>query len=239
MTPYDAAMAGVVVAGMVWGAFRGITWQLASIASLVLGYSVAQPLSGRLAPQFPGEPVVARALAMITVYFAVSGGVFLAAWVVRATLRRLKFEAFDRHLGMVLGGLEGALLGLLVTLFVVSLAPNTRDPIFGSPTGRVVGQVMAVLGPLVPAEARGVLGPFLATTDGEAPEAPAPTAWRPEPEPARTPASRDAATNPASFRDLIEEGEDRIGRAIAEGATRGLRRATGRGDGDDRTVERR
>ena len=61
MTPYDAAMAGVIVAGMVWGAFRGITWQLASIASLVLGYSVAHPLSGQLAagsranPWWPGR----------------------------------------------------------------------------------------------------------------------------------------------------------------------------------------
>ncbi|MCA1686869.1 MAG: CvpA family protein, partial [Planctomycetia bacterium] len=160
MTPYDAAMAGVIVAGMVWGAFRGITWQLASIASLVLGYSVSHPLSVQLAPHFPGEPVVARALAMLAVYFAVSAGVFLTAWVVRATLRRMKFEAFDRHLGMILGGLEGALLGLVVTLFVVSLAPQTRGPIFASPTGQAVGQLMSVLGPVLPEEARGVLSPF-------------------------------------------------------------------------------
>ena len=83
MTIYDAAMVGVVVAGMVWGALRGITWQLASIASLVLGYSVAYPLSGQLAHRFPGEPVVARALAMLAIYVGVSGGVFLVAWVVR------------------------------------------------------------------------------------------------------------------------------------------------------------
>jgi len=44
MTPYDAAMAGVIVAGMVWGAIRGITWQLASRASLVPGYSGAHPI---------------------------------------------------------------------------------------------------------------------------------------------------------------------------------------------------
>src|SRR4051794_1035879 len=106
MTPYDAAMAGVIVAGMVWGAWKGVTWQLASIASLVLGYSVSHPLSAQLAPSFPGEPVVARALAMIAVYAGVSCGVFLTAWAVRATLRRMKFEAFDRHLGMILGGLE-------------------------------------------------------------------------------------------------------------------------------------
>jgi len=97
---------------------------------------------------------------MLAVYAGVSGGVFLAAWVVRATLRKLKFEAFDRHLGMLLGGMEGALVGLVATLFVVSLAPQTRDPIFSSPTGKVVGQLMAAVGPVLPEEARGVLAPF-------------------------------------------------------------------------------
>ena len=236
MTPYDAAMAGVIVAGMVWGAFRGITWQLASIASLVLGYSISHPLSSQLAPHFPGEPVVARALAMISVYFAVSGGVFLTAWVIRATLRRMKFESFDRHLGMLLGGLEGALLGLVVTLFVVSLAPQTRGPIFASPTGQAVGQLMSVLGPVLPEEARGVLSPFWSghgdpAVAGQAPEAP--------PAPAVVgPGTRDAAATPASLSGLIEEGESRVSRAIADGASKGVRGAIS-GGADDGTVERR
>jgi membrane protein required for colicin V production len=159
MTPYDAAMLGVVVAGMIWGAWRGITWQVASIASLVLGYSVAHPLSAQLAPHFPGEPVVARALAMLAIYAAVSCGVFLVAWLIRTTLRQLRFEAFDRHLGMVLGGLEGALLGMVGTLFVTSLAPQTREPIFHSTSGRVVAHVMDTVGPVLPGEIRTAIMP--------------------------------------------------------------------------------
>jgi|GEM_PF-824152 len=160
MTVYDVAMVCMVVAGVAWGFWRGITWQLASIASLILGYSASRTLSTQVADQFPGEPVVARALAMIVIYAAVSGGVFLVAWIVRATLRKMQFEAFDRHLGMMLGAVEGILLGLIVTLFVVSLAPSTRQPIFSSPTGHMVGLLMETLGPVLPAEARRVLAPF-------------------------------------------------------------------------------
>jgi membrane protein required for colicin V production len=242
MTVYDAAMVGVIVAGMVWGAFRGITWQVASIASLVLGYTAAHPLSTQLAPYMPGEPVVARALAMLAVYVAVSGGVFGVAWLIRATLRQLKFEAFDRHLGMLLGGLEGALLGLVVTLFVVSLAPQTRDPIFNSRAGKVVSTVMASVGPVLPAEARDVLAPFLSPTETIA-DTDA-TAVDPAPAPARRTADttqtarRDTAANPASLSDLIREGEDKLGRAIAEGAAQGVQRAAG-GGANDRTIERR
>ena len=160
MTLYDAAMVCVLIGGMVWGAWRGITWQIASIASLVLGYTVAHTASDQLAPHFPGDPIVARGLAMLVVYAAVSGGVFFAAWLVRATLRKLKFEAFDRHLGMVLGGMEGVLVGLVATLFVVSLSPSSRGPIFSSPSGKVVAKLMGALGPVLPSEARQVLTPF-------------------------------------------------------------------------------
>lgn len=253
MTPYDAAMVGVVVAGMVWGAFRGITWQLASLLSLVLGYTMAQPLSGMVVPYLPGEPVVARAIAMIVVYFGVSSGIFLIAWLIRATLRRLQFEAYDRHLGMVLGGLEGALLGLVATLFVVSLAPSTRNPIFESPSGRVVGRVMASLGPVLPEEARKVLAPFW-TPSGTAPAiateehvdtlskiAELPRISRTQHEIPRAPVGRDDSATPASLGKFLEESERKIGKAVIDGASEGLRRATRRAGvgATDGTTQRR
>jgi uncharacterized membrane protein required for colicin V production len=233
ITGYDAAMIGVVVAGMVWGALRGVTWQVASLASLVLGYAAAHPLSGLIAPSLPGEPVVARTLAMVVAYLGVSGGIFFAAWLVRATLRRLRFEAFDRHLGMLLGGVEGALIGVVVTLFVVSLAPQTRGPIFASPSGKVVGRLMAAVGPVLPDEARGVLAPFWSDPGrGAGDEAPlARTAARPK---------ADAGVAPASLRDLVDREEKRLGKAIADEAARGLKQATAGGADDaDAAVERR
>jgi uncharacterized membrane protein required for colicin V production len=236
MTAYDVAMVGVVIGGMIWGAWRGIIWQVASISSLVLGYLVAHPLSGQLAPQLPGEPVVARAVAMLVIYAAVSGGVFLVAWVIRTTLRRLQFEAFDRHLGMVLGGVEGALLGMVVTLFVVSLAPQMRDPIFRSPSGRVVGRVMGALGPVLPGEIRSALAPFWNPPDAMAGDAGGETESRPvaRPEKGGEPMAGDEEI--AKIGDLIEKGEARVGKAIAEAARKEFERT---GGPDGREVERR
>ena len=162
LTYYDAAMAGVLVAGMIWGAWKGVTWQLASIASLILGYTVSRQMSAQLAPHLPGDAVVSKALAMMAIYAAVSGGVFLIAWAFRSVLKRMKFEAYDRHLGMLLGGVEGALLGILATFFVVSLAPSTREQIFSSSAGKVVGNVMDAVGPVLPSEIRAELAPFIA-----------------------------------------------------------------------------
>jgi uncharacterized membrane protein required for colicin V production len=242
MTYYDAAMAAIVVAGMVWGAWRGITWQLASVASLVLGYTVAHTLSPQLAPRFPGDPAVARALAMLVIYTGVSLGVFLVAWIVRSTLRKLKFEAFDRHLGMLLGGIEGALLGMIATLFVVSVAPQTRTPIFTSPAGRIVGQVMNFVGPVLPGEARQVLAPFWGVSGGATladetnASGPAPLAQQDTPVRTGNGVSGGAPTA-ANFEKMLEDGETRLGRVIVETAEKGLQPQTG--DGNDRTVERR
>jgi len=241
MTYYDVAMVGVILAGMIWGALRGITWQIASIASLVLGYTVAHPLSGQLAPKFPGEPVVARALAMMVVYAAVSGGVFLVAWLVRATLRTLQFEAFDRHLGMVLGGLEGALVGLVATFFVVSLAPQTRGPIFSSPSGKIVGKVMAAVGPVLPTEARTVLARFWDGAGSDTDSKRIASSRKTEKAPAESRSSRTSksrANDGSSLQDLLEKEESKISRAIVDTAKKELR-SIGTGDADGRTVKRR
>ena len=57
-------------------------------------------------------------------------------------------------------GGEAVAVGMLATMFVVSVAPKTREPIFASPTGRVVGTVMNNLGPVLPVEIRKVLAPL-------------------------------------------------------------------------------
>jgi membrane protein required for colicin V production len=170
-------MVTLVLVGMIVGALLGITLMLAGIASLILGYAVAYPLSGQLAPLFPGIPIVARSLAMAVAYAVVSLGVFVLACVVRATLRRLQIGAYDRHLGMVLGGLGGALLGVVITVFVVSFVPETRTPILTSPTGRVVGQALNAFEPALPGELRAELAPFWRSpeplaSDGEALKSP-------------------------------------------------------------------
>jgi uncharacterized membrane protein required for colicin V production len=238
MTIYDAAMIGLVVLGMIWGAIRGITWQLASMASLVLGYLVAFPLSGQIAPHFPGEPVVARSLALLASYAGVSGSVFLAAWMVRETLRQWKFEAFDRHLGMILGSLEGAIVGLVITLFVVSLAPQTRTPILTSPSGRIVCRVLDAIEPVLPGEIRAELSHFW--TPSHAATATAQTPAQPDPQAESSgPISAQADANDpssASLQDMLKEGESRVGRAITEAADKQLFGTT---QGNDRNAKRR
>jgi uncharacterized membrane protein required for colicin V production len=235
MTPYDGLMVGIIVAGMIWGALRGITWQVASLASLVLGYALAFPLSGQLAPYLPGQPIVARAVALLLTYIAISGGIFGVAWVIRTTLRTLRFEAYDRHLGMLLGGMEGAIVGSVVTVFVLSVAPSTRGPILGSPSGRLLGQVLNRVQPILPGEVRAELEPFW----GQAPaveRVAADDRWqelkRPltRPEPVAMPSVEPEPVEPEGGNQAA------TGRAVAEVIERGAERLSG--DDEDSAARR-
>ncbi|WP_169973664.1 CvpA family protein [Tautonia rosea] len=220
MTPYDMAMVAVIVAGMIWGAWRGITWQLASILSLGLGYAVAVPVSAQLAPQFPGQPIVARALAMLVLYVAVSAGVFGVAWSIRATLRRLKFEAYDRHLGMLLGGIEGAILGIVATVFVVSLAPQSRTPILTSRAGQAVDHTLKLAQPALPDELRTILQPYWDALDRGTPQDVMPN-WEmatdaSQDQPGREVLRLDPKSDPDLLRSMFDRAGAEAGKAFAD-----------------------
>ncbi|MDG3004788.1 CvpA family protein [Paludisphaera mucosa] len=236
MTYYDMAMAAVLIAGMIRGAWRGITWQLASIGSLVLGYLFSYQVSAAIAPMLPGTPEAARAMSMAGSYLVVSGAVFGLAWMVRNVIRKLRFDAYDRHLGMMLGGVEGAAVGILATMLVVSVAPGTRQPIFASPTGKVVNSLVSNVGPILPGEVRNALAPYWpgAVAAAESEAAPEPEA-RDQAVASRASARLDAAVGPrregdadnytataapASTRDvvdrLVEQGRGKAEQALVE-----------------------
>ncbi|WP_337172954.1 CvpA family protein [Paludisphaera sp.] len=192
MTIYDGVMAAVLIAAMARGAWRGITWQLASIGSLVLGYLFAYPISALIAPRLSGAPEAARAMSMGVAYVAVSCAVFGLAWMVRGTIRKMKFDAYDRHLGMMLGGVEGVAVGILGTMLVVSVAPGTRTPIFTSASGKVVNGIVGHVGPILPSEVRAALAPYWPK------DAAAIAAGEPAPEAEEAPAEAPAPRAPSA-----------------------------------------
>lgn len=230
MTPYDATMAGLLVAGLIWGAGRGLARQAASLGSLVLGYAAAQGFSAQLAPYMPGSALVAKAAAMVVLYVAVSGAIHWAAWSARSALRKMKFEAYDRHLGMILGGVEGGCLGVIGTLFAVGLFPSARGPILNSPSGRVVSAVWKTGQGVLPVEYRRMLADSWTAGDSPKPSpaavssSPASFEFRPESKPA--PLVADESRLPAIVQDPVRQ--ESLANEIRGGIKNALKREESR-----------
>ena len=168
MTGYDATMIGVVVLGMLWGTWKGAVWQVATLCSLGLGFAVAHPGSVKIAPFLAGDPLAQRMGAMLIVYVATSGGVFTVAWMLRSFLRKIRLQAYDRHLGMLLGGATGAALGMIATLFITSLSPQSRPAVFQSQSGKLAARGLWTIEKRLPPEASDMLAPFIDQMEREA-----------------------------------------------------------------------
>ena len=157
---YDGVMLAIVLFSVFQGAMKGMAWQLAPIASLVLGYLFAVPLSAVTAQWF-GDPPLNRAFAMITMYILVSLGVYLIVRSLRDSLEKVKLLEFDRHLGAILGGVKGVLFTVVLTVALLSGAPTAATLIVKSESHTIAAHIVNFVCPLLPEDVHKVIDPYL------------------------------------------------------------------------------
>ncbi|HTI49512.1 MAG TPA: CvpA family protein [Planctomycetaceae bacterium] len=162
---YDVGMLVIVAFTTIHGAAKGMAWQLAAIAALVLCFLFATPLSLVVAPAIPLDPPLNRWVAMLGIYLAFSFGCFAGARMFRSWLEAAKFEEYDRHLGALFGFLKGATICLVISFFTVCLSEASRQYVLHTRSGRLAGQVLDQLALVMPAELDAVLAPDLRRFD--------------------------------------------------------------------------
>lgn len=165
---YDVVIAVIILWATIRGAKKGIVWQLAVIASIVLCFSFAEQFSVSIAPLFNVKPPLDRWLAMLTLYIGFSFLSFGAARVLREWIEKAKFEEYDQHLGALFGFIKGIMIALVLTFFVVTLGerlPQLREQVFYSFSGRGAAIIMDRLHPVLPDELHEVLAPYIHSLD--------------------------------------------------------------------------
>ena len=121
MMVYDIIMLVVLGAATAWGIYKGLAWQIASFASIIVSYVVAFQFRGVLAAQINAEPPWNLYLAMLILYLGTSLIVWVAFRLVKETIEKVKLKEFDQHVGGVLGFAKGVVLCIIITLFAVTL----------------------------------------------------------------------------------------------------------------------
>ena len=196
MEPYDICMLVVLLGTTVLGAWRGMVWQIASAASLLLSYAVALRFSPQLAPTFGQQAPLNRFLAMFVLYMATSVAIWLAFRLVSGFLERVRLKEFDRQMGALFGAAKGVLLCVAITFFAVTLSHKARGLVLASRSGHYISVLLDRADAVMPNEIHDVLGPYLhrlgneLTPDGQkAPEHHPPAAAEPRSAPAAIPGS--------------------------------------------------
>lgn len=168
MQAYDIFMIVVLVGSVLFGAWKGLSWQLASVAALVVSYFVAYNLREPVSNFIPADAPWNRLAAMAIIYLACSAGIWIAFGFVRRGIDRIKLKDFDRHAGALLGAINGVFLCAVITLFAVTLLDDEKKHLVCcSHSGYYLAKGIDHVYPVMPPEAHEVLGPYLERLDQE------------------------------------------------------------------------
>jgi membrane protein required for colicin V production len=162
MQTYDLLMLLVLVAATVFGFWKGMAWQIASLASLVVSYFAALRFSAQLAPVFGEHAPWNRFVAMLAIYIGVSFMIWMVFRLVAGMIDKVRLESFDRQLGAMFGLAKGVLLCVAITFFAVTLLPPTQgEAIVASQSGRYIVALLDKSHSVFPPEIHQVIDPYL------------------------------------------------------------------------------
>lgn len=174
MQGYDLFMLIVLLAAVAWGAWKGLAWQLASMASIALSYFVAlnfrTPLAALLSRSVEIKPPLDIFLAMLILFMGSSLLVWVGFNLVSEVIERVKLKEFDHQFGAILGFAKGVLLCIVITLFAITLAGEAQQQsICNSKSGYYIAMLLDRADPVMPKELHQVLQPYLQNLDRSVP----------------------------------------------------------------------
>lgn len=153
MSLYDIVMI-IIFLGSIWfGFWKGLSWQVASLASIFLSYFVAVTFPDAIAPYISAEPPFNRFAAMLILFIGTSLVVWTIFGSISKSIKKMELKGFDRQAGAILGAFKGAVLCMVVTMFAVSLlGDRARDSIHRSKAGHYVVVGIDQLSAIAPTE---------------------------------------------------------------------------------------
>jgi membrane protein required for colicin V production len=163
--PYDLLMLAVVIGAMFLGVWKGMVWQIAALASVVLSAAVAVHSSPALAPRISAQEPWNRFVAMLLLYVATAAVIWHGFRLVARIIDRLQLKEFDRQLGMLFGLAKGVLYCVVITFFAVTLSESGRQVVLQSRSGALIARGIRNANPILPADVRLWLGKYIDELD--------------------------------------------------------------------------
>src|SRR5436190_21851917 len=165
MQTYDMLMLVVLVAATVFGFWKGMAWQIASLASLIVSYFASLKFAEQLAPLFGQQAPWNKFVAMFAIYVGASFIIWMLFRFVAGAIDKIKLETFDKQLGAMFGFAKGVLLCIGITFAAVAIlrdrAPAQADAIVGSQSGHYIIALLDKAHSVLPPEIHQAIDPYL------------------------------------------------------------------------------
>lgn len=165
--PYDFVMLVILLGATLFGAAKGMAWQVASLASMLLSGTMALRFYDQAAPYFGSARPWNQFAAMLALYIGTSMGIWLVFRIVAGMIDRVRLKEFDRQVGAVFGALKGVVLCVIITFFAVTLSTSSRDTVLRSRSGVYIAQIIDRAQQVLPEDVHDMIGPYLDRLDRE------------------------------------------------------------------------
>ena len=166
MQAYDLIMLIVLGMSTIFGAIKGLAWQVASLASILVSYIVAYRYRFEVAEMIEARPPWNMFLAMLILYVGAGFVVWVGFRLMSGAIDRIRLKDFDRHLGALFGLAKGMIFCLLITMFGMTLlGPSQQAAICQARSGYYITVALDKGIGIMPRELHEVIGPYLANLD--------------------------------------------------------------------------
>ena len=166
MQAYDLIMLIVLGMSTIFGAIKGLAWQVASLASILVSYVVAYRYRFQVAEMIDAKPPGNMFLAMLILYVGTGFVIWVGFRLLSGVIDGIRLKDFDRHLGALFGFGKGLIFCLLITMFAMTLlGPKQQDAICQSRSGYYITMALDKGIGVLPREIHDVVGPYLASLD--------------------------------------------------------------------------
>ncbi len=165
--PYDFVMLVILLGATLFGAAKGMAWQVASLASMFLSGATALRFYDQAAPYFGSSRPWNQLAAMLALYIGTNMAIWLMFRIVAGAIDRVRLKEFDRQVGAVFGAFKGAALCVIITFFAVTLSTTSRDTVLRSRSGIYIAQIIDGAQRVLPDDVHEMIGPYLQRLERE------------------------------------------------------------------------
>jgi membrane protein required for colicin V production len=149
----DWVLLAVLLLSVLLGAWRGLVYEVLSVAGWVAAFVLAQAYADEVAAMLPIEglsPPLQLAAGFVLVFVAVAFAGGLLAWMVKKLVASVGLRPVDRILGSAFGLARGVVM-LLALSVVVSMSPVRDAPWWrGSVVADMLLATLHAIKPLLP-----------------------------------------------------------------------------------------
>lgn len=149
----DIVLLTVLVLSALLGLWRGLVYEVLSLAGWIVAFLMAQAYSTEVAALLPmgdAAPALRLAAGFALVFVAVAFAGGFVAWIIKKLVASVGLRPVDRLLGGVFGVARGVLILLAVTVIVSMTSLHTDPDWQASPMAGGLSQGLGALKPMLP-----------------------------------------------------------------------------------------